>query len=141
MNDSIKDMFNVVDIYSLMLTVNHPNGTLAKISTIGSLRLSSGIVLFDVLVVPEYNVSLLYVSNMIKDSKFFVGLDKHKCYIQDLNQGKIMGTGSESVLVCAHVIRIFIRLGIREPTGSHTLIHIDITLLGEGKKKDQKCQD
>ncbi|GJR98165.1 ribonuclease H-like domain-containing protein [Tanacetum coccineum] len=69
MTDSTKDMFNIIDISSLMLTVGHPNGTLAKITTIGSLRLTSGIVLFDVLVVPEYN---------------------------DLNLGKIIGTGSET---------------------------------------------
>ncbi|GKC47239.1 hypothetical protein Tco_1064961, partial [Tanacetum coccineum] len=69
MTNSVKDMFNVVDISSLMVTVGHPNGTLVKISDVGSLRLSSGIVLFDVLVVPEYN---------------------------DLNQGKIVGTGNES---------------------------------------------
>nr|GEY81473.1 ribonuclease H-like domain-containing protein [Tanacetum cinerariifolium] len=67
MTDSTKNMFSVVDVSSLMLTVGHPNGTLAKISAIGSLRLTSGIVLFDVLVVPEYN---------------------------DLNMGKLVGTGS-----------------------------------------------
>ncbi|GKC85089.1 ribonuclease H-like domain-containing protein [Tanacetum coccineum] len=61
------DMFNVMDISSLMLTVSHLNGTIAKISAIGSLRLTSGIVLFHVLVVPEYNVSLLSVNKMIKD--------------------------------------------------------------------------
>ncbi|GJT75033.1 ribonuclease H-like domain-containing protein [Tanacetum coccineum] len=79
-----------------MLAVGHPNGTLAKITTIESLRLTSGIVLFNVLVILEYSVSLLSVNKMIKDSKFFVGFDEHKCYIQDLNLGKIMGTGSES---------------------------------------------
>ena len=52
-------------------------------------------VLFNVLVVPEYNDSFLYVNKMIKDSKFFVGFDEHKCYIQDLKMGKIVGTGSE----------------------------------------------
>nr|GEV74174.1 reverse transcriptase domain-containing protein [Tanacetum cinerariifolium] len=71
MTDSTKDMFNIVDISSLMLAVGHPNGTLAKITAIGSLRLTSGIVLFDVLVVPKYSVSLLSVNKMIKDSKFF----------------------------------------------------------------------
>nr|GEW44290.1 ribonuclease H-like domain-containing protein [Tanacetum cinerariifolium] len=45
MNDSTKDMFNSVDISSLMFTAGHHNGTLAKITTIGSLRLTSGIVL------------------------------------------------------------------------------------------------
>lgn len=96
MTDSTKNMFNVVNISSLMLTVGHPNGTVAKISAIGSLRLTSGVVLFDVLVVPEYNVSLLSVNKMIKDSKFFVGFDEHKCYTQDLSLSKIVGTGSES---------------------------------------------
>nr|GEV64711.1 hypothetical protein [Tanacetum cinerariifolium] len=67
MIDSTKNMFNVVDVSSLMHIVGHPNGTLAKISAIGSLRLTSGIVLFDVLVVPEYN---------------------------NLNLGKLVGTGS-----------------------------------------------
>ncbi|GJZ01703.1 hypothetical protein Tco_0519664 [Tanacetum coccineum] len=67
--DSTKEMFNIVDISSFILTVGHPNGTLAKITVIGSLRLTSGIVLFDVLVEPEYN---------------------------DLNLGKIIGTGSET---------------------------------------------
>ncbi|GKB39469.1 hypothetical protein Tco_0884411 [Tanacetum coccineum] len=94
MTDSTKDMFNIVNISSLMLTVGHPNGSLAKINAIGSLRLTSGIVLFDVLVIPEC-VSLLFVNKMI-NSKFFVGVDEHKCYIQDLSLGKIMGTGSES---------------------------------------------
>ncbi|GJX86409.1 putative RNA-directed DNA polymerase [Tanacetum coccineum] len=67
MTDSTKNMFNVVDVSSLMLTVGHPNGTLVMIFAIGSLRLTSGIVLFDDLVVPEYN---------------------------DLNLGKLVGTGS-----------------------------------------------
>ncbi|GJW25106.1 hypothetical protein Tco_0038917 [Tanacetum coccineum] len=96
MFDSVKNMFNVVDISSLMLTVGHPNGTLTKITAIGSLRLTSGIILFDVLVVLKYNVSLLSVNKMIKDSKFFVGFDEHKCYIQDLNMGKLVGTGNET---------------------------------------------
>ncbi|GKB11224.1 ribonuclease H-like domain-containing protein [Tanacetum coccineum] len=56
MTDPTKDIFNVVNIYSLILTVCHPNGTLAKNTAIGSLRLTSGIVLFDVLVVLEYNL-------------------------------------------------------------------------------------
>ncbi|GJZ99299.1 hypothetical protein Tco_0671850, partial [Tanacetum coccineum] len=68
MTDSTKDMFNIMDISSLMITVGHPNGTLAKITVISSLRLTNGIVLFDVLVVPEYS---------------------------DLKLGKIVGTGSE----------------------------------------------
>ncbi|GJR48866.1 hypothetical protein Tco_1316969 [Tanacetum coccineum] len=95
MTVSTCNMFDVIDISCLNLTVGHPNGTVAKISSVGSLRLSGGIVLFDVLVVPEYNVSLLSVNKMVKDSKLFVGFDESKCYIQDLNLEKIVGTGSE----------------------------------------------
>ncbi|GJU04319.1 ribonuclease H-like domain-containing protein [Tanacetum coccineum] len=62
----------------------HPSGTLAKITAIGSLRSTSGIVLFDVLLVLEYHVSLVSMNKIIKDSKFFVGFDAHKCYILDL---------------------------------------------------------
>ncbi|GJX10794.1 putative gypsy type transposase [Tanacetum coccineum] len=35
MTVSTKNMFNMVDIYGLMLTMGHPNGTLAKITAIG----------------------------------------------------------------------------------------------------------
>ncbi|GKA98975.1 putative reverse transcriptase domain-containing protein [Tanacetum coccineum] len=54
---------------SLLLNVGHPNGTLAKITAIGSLKLTNNVVLFNVLVVLKYN---------------------------DLKLAKIMGTGSES---------------------------------------------
>ncbi|GJW21165.1 ribonuclease H-like domain-containing protein [Tanacetum coccineum] len=53
--------------------VGHLNGSLANIKYVGSLKLSEKIVLFDVLVVPEY------------------------C---DLHQNKIMGTGSENGGLC-----------------------------------------
>lgn len=93
---STKNTFNVIDISALNLTIGHPNGTLAKVTAVGNLRLISNVVLFDVLVVPEYCVSLLFIHKLIKDSKLFVGYDEHKCYIQDLNLVKTMGTGNES---------------------------------------------
>ncbi|GJX03223.1 ribonuclease H-like domain-containing protein [Tanacetum coccineum] len=96
LTNSTKDMFNVSDISSLNLTLGHPNGTLAKVSAIGCLRLTTNVVLFDVLVVPEYNVNLMSVHKLIKDSKLFVGFDETKCYIQDLNLVKTLGTGSKA---------------------------------------------
>ncbi|GJV96764.1 putative RNA-directed DNA polymerase [Tanacetum coccineum] len=74
----------------------HPNGTLAKIKYVRDLKLFDKIVLFDVLVVPEYCVSLLYVNKLIRDSKMFVGFTETKCFIHDLHQNKIVGTGSEN---------------------------------------------
>nr|GEX28708.1 ribonuclease H-like domain-containing protein [Tanacetum cinerariifolium] len=68
MTNSIKDMVNLVDVFDLKLTVGHSNGTLAKITHVGNLKLNNDVMLFDVLVIPEYNVSLLSVHKLIKDS-------------------------------------------------------------------------
>ncbi|GJW30850.1 ribonuclease H-like domain-containing protein [Tanacetum coccineum] len=89
-------MFNVVDITSLNITVGQPNGTLATISHVGNLILTSNVVLYDVLVVSGYCVSLMSVNKLIRDSNMFVGFDENKCYIHDLKNENILGTGSES---------------------------------------------
>ncbi|GKD79969.1 hypothetical protein Tco_1342590, partial [Tanacetum coccineum] len=93
---STTNMFGIIDIYDLNLTVGHLNGTLAKIKYVGNLRLSEKVVLFDVLVVPEYCVSLLSVNKLIKDNRIFVGFTETKCYIQDFHQNQIVGTASEN---------------------------------------------
>nr|GEU93973.1 ribonuclease H-like domain-containing protein [Tanacetum cinerariifolium] len=74
-------MLGIIDISDLNLIVGHPNGTLAKIKYVGNLILSENVLLFDVLVVPEYCVSLLFVNKLIRDSRMFVGFTKSKCYI------------------------------------------------------------
>ncbi|GKB51547.1 ribonuclease H-like domain-containing protein [Tanacetum coccineum] len=86
----------VVDVSSLSIIVGHPNETLAIISHIGNLKLNNNIVLYDVIVVPGYCVSLLSVNKLIKDSKIFVGFDEEKCYIQDLTKQRTLGTSSKS---------------------------------------------
>ncbi|GJX64114.1 ribonuclease H-like domain-containing protein [Tanacetum coccineum] len=96
MNVSTLNMFGIIDISYLNLAVGHPNGTVAKIKYVGNLKLSEKIVLFDVLVVSEYCVSLLSVNKLIKDSRMFVGFTETKCFIQDLHQNKIVGTSSEN---------------------------------------------
>ncbi|GKE58030.1 hypothetical protein Tco_1497215 [Tanacetum coccineum] len=89
-------IINVVDISNLNITVGHSNCIVATISHVGDLRLSNNVILYDVLVVPGYCVSLLSVNKLIKDSKLFVGFDEDKCYIQDLDKRITLGTGSES---------------------------------------------
>ncbi|GJV78259.1 putative RNA-directed DNA polymerase [Tanacetum coccineum] len=74
----------------------HPNGTLATVSHVGNLQLTKNVVLYDVLVVPGYCVSLLSMNKMIKDSKLFVGFDEENFYIQDLKKEITLGTGSQS---------------------------------------------
>ncbi|GJZ70015.1 hypothetical protein Tco_0633565 [Tanacetum coccineum] len=90
MTNNTKDMVDLVDVSDLKLTVGHPNGTLAKY--IGNLKLNSGVMLFNVLVILEYTVSLLYVHKLIKARKFSVGFDETKCYIQDLRKERVLGT-------------------------------------------------
>ncbi|GJX90484.1 ribonuclease H-like domain-containing protein [Tanacetum coccineum] len=89
-------MISNVDISNLNITVGHLNGTVATISHVGDLRLSNNVILYDVLVVPGYCVSLLFVNKLIKDNKLFVRFDEDKCYIRDLDKGITLGTGSES---------------------------------------------
>ncbi|GJT38378.1 putative RNA-directed DNA polymerase [Tanacetum coccineum] len=77
------------------LTVGHPNGTQALITKIGDLKINNNITLYDVLVVPEYTVSLLSVHKLARDSKLFVGFDEHNCYFQDLKGNKTVGIGRQ----------------------------------------------
>ncbi|GJT24836.1 ribonuclease H-like domain-containing protein [Tanacetum coccineum] len=93
---STVNMFGIIDISDLNLNVGHPNGTLAKTKYVGNLKLSDNVVLFDVLVVPEYCVSLLSVNKLIRDNRLFVRFTKSKCYIQDLHHNKIIRIASEN---------------------------------------------
>nr|GEZ37917.1 ribonuclease H-like domain-containing protein [Tanacetum cinerariifolium] len=90
------NMFEIIDISDLNLTVGHSNGTLAKIQYIRNLKVSENIVLFDELVVLEYYVSLLSVNKLIKDSRMFEGFTETKCFIHDLHQNKTVRTNSEN---------------------------------------------
>ncbi|GJU46243.1 ribonuclease H-like domain-containing protein [Tanacetum coccineum] len=69
---------------------------LATISHVGNLKLSNNVILYYVLVVHGYCVSVLSVNKLIRDSKMFVGFNEDKCYIQDLKRETILGTDSES---------------------------------------------
>ncbi|GJQ96406.1 ribonuclease H-like domain-containing protein [Tanacetum coccineum] len=93
---SIAKMYNIMDIFELKIIIGHPNGTLATINHVGNLKLTNNVILYDILVVPGYCVSLLSVNKLIRDSKMFVGFDENKCYIQELKREKVLGTGSES---------------------------------------------
>nr|GEU50077.1 hypothetical protein [Tanacetum cinerariifolium] len=95
------DKVDGTDVYNPLQKNNsvkqgHPNSTLATISHVGNLKLSNNVLLYDFIVVPSYFVSLLSVNKLIRDNKIFVGFDENKCYIQDLEREKILGTGGES---------------------------------------------
>nr|GEX58191.1 ribonuclease H-like domain-containing protein [Tanacetum cinerariifolium] len=76
MTYSNKELNNVVDISHLKIKVGHPNGTEAFISKIGNPKLSNGLTLYDVMVIPEYCVTLISVHKMAKENKIFVVFDE-----------------------------------------------------------------
>ncbi|GJS85516.1 putative RNA-directed DNA polymerase [Tanacetum coccineum] len=76
MTDSDKGLYNIHDISHLKIKVGHPNGTETFISKIGTLKLKNGLILYDVLVIPEYCVTLISVHKLAKDNKIFVAFDE-----------------------------------------------------------------
>ncbi|GKE10417.1 ribonuclease H-like domain-containing protein [Tanacetum coccineum] len=79
------------------MAVTHLNGTEAFITRIGNMPLTDYLTLYDVLVVPEYCVSLMSVHKVARDSKLVIAFDEMHCYVmnQDLRKEKIQGTGKQ----------------------------------------------
>ncbi|GKB07051.1 ribonuclease H-like domain-containing protein [Tanacetum coccineum] len=75
-----KELDNVFDISHLKIKVGHPNGTEGFISKIGNLKLSNGLILYDVLVIPEYCVALISVHKLVKENKIIVAFDESRWY-------------------------------------------------------------
>ncbi|GJS39297.1 putative RNA-directed DNA polymerase [Tanacetum coccineum] len=88
-----KELDNVIDISHLKIKVGHPNRNEAYISKIGNLRLSNGLTLYDVMVIPEYCVTLIFIHKLVKENKFIVSFDENICYFlnQDLNLKNVLG--------------------------------------------------
>ncbi|GJR81518.1 ribonuclease H-like domain-containing protein [Tanacetum coccineum] len=61
-------LVNTIDISYLGTKVSHPNGTEALITNVGNLNLTNFLTLYDVLVVPEYSVTLVSVHKVTRDS-------------------------------------------------------------------------
>ncbi|GJY56808.1 hypothetical protein Tco_0455923, partial [Tanacetum coccineum] len=91
-SNTVKQGFNANA--DLKITVRHLNGTLTTISHVGNLKLTNNVVLYDVLVVPGYCVSLLSVNKLIRDSRMFFGFDEN--VYSGLEKRKSLETGSES---------------------------------------------
>ncbi|GJV09231.1 putative RNA-directed DNA polymerase [Tanacetum coccineum] len=92
-----KYLVNVINISNLGIKVSHPNGTEAVITSVGNMVLTKNITLYDVLVVPEYCVSLMSVHKVARDSGLIVAFNENKYFVlpQDLRETKILGTGNQ----------------------------------------------
>ncbi|GJR25365.1 hypothetical protein Tco_1101597 [Tanacetum coccineum] len=92
-----KELDNALDISHLKIKVGHPNRSKAFISKIENLKLSKGLMLYDVLVIPEYCVTLIFVDKLAKENKVIVAFDESRCYFlnQDWNLKCVLGTDSQ----------------------------------------------
>ena len=89
-------LVDAVDVSNLDLKVRHPNGTTAHISKIGNVHLSKSLTLFDVFDVPDFNVNLLSVYKLCKDSRCQVTFNENECLIQDLQSKGMVENGNQS---------------------------------------------
>ncbi|GJS60511.1 putative RNA-directed DNA polymerase [Tanacetum coccineum] len=76
-----KNLINVINISYLKIKVTHPNRTEAFITRIRNMPLTDYLTLYDVLVLPEYCVSLMSVHKVARDSKLRIAFDEMHCYI------------------------------------------------------------
>jgi len=76
-------------------TVQLPNGAIALVTHIGTVRISGSLTLTDVLCVPSFNFNLISVSKLIKQFCCCVIFLYHHCFVQNLNPWKTIGVGKE----------------------------------------------
>ncbi|KAL8128075.1 hypothetical protein AgCh_014866 [Apium graveolens] len=81
------------DIVPCDVNICLPNGTHTKVYLKGTLRLSSEIVLYDVLLVPYFYFNLISVSKLTSNLKCVFQFLSNLCVIQDCKQKRILGIG------------------------------------------------
>ena len=89
-------LHDTMDVSKLNLLVSNPNRTKAKIEKIRNLNISNSLTLFDVFVFPKFNVNLLSVHKVCKDSKCEVVCNEYSFKIQGLQSKEMVVNGRES---------------------------------------------
>ncbi|KAK1418428.1 hypothetical protein QVD17_27572 [Tagetes erecta] len=103
---SDKNLINQIDVSDFNISVNHPNGTKALVTKIGSLKICDKLILTDVFVVPEYCANLISVYKLARDNKLRVVFDESKCLLQDLRTRRTLVTGNqvEGLYMCGSLL-------------------------------------
>ncbi|KZV37633.1 hypothetical protein F511_38248 [Dorcoceras hygrometricum] len=70
-----------------------PNTLTIQVSVIGSVFLTSDLILHDVLYVPEFQFNLLSISALTNNRECSVSFTANSCQIQDIKRTKMIGTG------------------------------------------------
>lgn len=90
---SLPDYLHKAKNNDLSYCIKLPNGSKVPITQVGDVKLSNGLILRDILVVPEFKYNLLSVSKMCKDDDCIVVFHDEICLIQDYATRKLRGIG------------------------------------------------
>ncbi|XP_074315655.1 uncharacterized protein LOC141651863 [Silene latifolia] len=76
--------------------VGLPDGTSKLVTQVGTMHIRQGIVLHNVLYIPDFKLNLLSVGKLLCDNGFLISFDVDKCLIQDLVHKDIVGIGQRT---------------------------------------------
>jgi transposase InsO family protein len=77
----------------IQATVELPNGNLVPVTHIGTVKLSSSLILTDVLCVPSFHFNLISVSKLVHSSVCCLIFLSHYCFIQAFTPWRMIGLG------------------------------------------------
>jgi hypothetical protein len=77
---------------TIQATVELPNGNMVPVTHIGTVKLSSSLILTDVLCVPSFHFNLISVSKLVHSSFCLIFLSKY-CFIQAFTPWRMIGLG------------------------------------------------
>ncbi|GKC16298.1 putative RNA-directed DNA polymerase [Tanacetum coccineum] len=83
-------LYDIIDVSHVKITISHPNGTIEMVKHVGNYKLLDKITLKEVLMVPGYKVSLLFIHKLGKDDKFVVSFAESICFVYDSLQNSLM---------------------------------------------------
>ncbi|XP_056864308.1 uncharacterized protein LOC130511370 [Raphanus sativus] len=87
------DMFDsFVSVSSVTVTL--PNDSKVPITHVGTIKITDSLILYDVLLVPDFCFNLISVSSLIRTLTCAAHFFPNGCLIQDLSQGLMIGKGS-----------------------------------------------
>ena len=80
---------------TVQILVQLPNGAVAKVTHIGTVHLSSGLILENVLCIPTFSFNLVSISKLTQSSSCCCIFLSHFCLIQDLQLWRMIGLGKK----------------------------------------------
>ncbi|KAF7814526.1 Retrovirus-related Pol polyprotein from transposon TNT 1-94 [Senna tora] len=88
-------LFSTLAPCASSLQVKIADGTMAKVSAIGSIKISTTLTLMNVLYVPALACNLLSISKLTQDNNYCATFRAHDCVFQDLASEKMIGNAKE----------------------------------------------